>query len=288
MERRLMALYRRAGGFWVIAAITGFSILLSVAATLTLVVPQLSPGHLEGTSLLTALAIAVAVPSLVAPPSVGLLLSLLVRLDSAYARVLRLSTTDQLTGAWNRRGFFAAAAEHLSNRDKDDDVLVGMLDIDRFKRLNDRFGHHFGDSVLQTLAQRLTEVLPERSALGRLGGDEFAFVCAGSPTVLDALQCRIRQLCDALPVQAESGAGVSASVGTVRLKPRESLDQGLARADAVLYAQKARIETEGADRLYRRYRSGEVARTSMEESACATVGAPEYPATPEVLPGANA
>ncbi|MFH7244031.1 MAG: GGDEF domain-containing protein [Spirulina sp.] len=245
MEQAIMGLYRRVGARGVIALITAGSISLSVLATLTLVVPQLSVDYSPRVTLAVSLAIAVAVPLLVAPVSVWLIVSLLVRLDTAYLAVLRLSTTDPLTGAANRRGFFTEAANHLDTWRYADSGLVGMVDLDCFKTLNDRFGHRLGDEALCTVVHQLHGILNE-GLVGRLGGDEFAFLITGSPTKIEQIQQEIRAQCSHFTLNhrdSDEPILVSTSIGMVLLHRKESFDQALARADEALYAEKRKTST---------------------------------------------
>lgn len=84
------------------------------------------------------------------------------------------SNTDPLTGVLNRRGFFNAIKPlaHLAQRNKSD-VAVIMVDIDHFKRINDTFGHQFGDEVLRYVAGALQENIRASDLIGRYGGEEF-------------------------------------------------------------------------------------------------------------------
>lgn len=91
----------------------------------------------------------------------------------AQNRINYLAFHDELTGLPNRRYFIQKLSE-LKTGNKPFAIL--NLDFDRFKRLNDLFGHAFGDLVLVKISERLTSVLPERSILSRLGGDEFSII----------------------------------------------------------------------------------------------------------------
>src|SRR3954447_21269638 len=98
-----------------------------------------------------------------------------------HAELRRISGTDQLTGLLNRRGFDEAAESALTAaRDAKLPTTVLMCDIDRFKAINDQFGHEFGDKVLIAVAQVLRSFAERRQMLvARHGGEEFAVVMTG-------------------------------------------------------------------------------------------------------------
>lgn len=243
LERTILTLSRRIGAQGVIALITAASVILSVLATLALVVPQFSMQYSHDLILVVSLIIAVTIPLLVAPITVGLVMSILVRLDNAYLTLLKLSITDPLTGAANRRGFFTEAAVRVQNLYHDDSVFVGMVDLDSFKILNDSFGHQFGDEVLCAIVRRLQLVLGE-DIVGRLGGDEFAFLITGSHIRTRQVMQEVHTQCDSFTLRIEGidePILVSSSIGMVPWYPEESLDQVLARADRSLYVKKHHI-----------------------------------------------
>ncbi len=91
----------------------------------------------------------------------------------AQDRINYLAFHDELTGLSNRR-FFVQKLSELKAQKKPFTIM--NLDFDRFKRLNDLFGHAFGDLVLVKIAERLSAILPENSILSRLGGDEFSII----------------------------------------------------------------------------------------------------------------
>ena len=240
LEQAILMLVRRIGARGVIALITIASIILSVLATLALVIPQFSLEYSNDLILTVSLIIAVTIPLLVAPITVGLCINLLVRLDEAYVNLLKLSITDSLTGATNRRGFFAEATTRVQGLSNNDSAFVGMVDLDSFKILNDSFGHQFGDKVLCAVVQRLQLVLGD-DIVGRLGGDEFAFLITGSLSRNRQVIQEIRTQCNIFPLDIEGNGKpilVSSSIGIVPWDRQESLDQALARADDALYTEK--------------------------------------------------
>lgn len=153
-----MALQRRAGRAGVVLAVTLVSVAISVALTALLVVPLLTEEDTRNGMLEVSLGIAVAVPAVVAPLVTLVLTSLIVRLDEAYGRVWTMSTRDPLTHAYNRRGLFSEAERRLARHDGRE-MLVGMVDLNDFKRINDTHGHTAGDEVLRCTATTLSGLI---------------------------------------------------------------------------------------------------------------------------------
>ena len=86
-----------------------------------------------------------------------------------------LSITDELTGLYNRRGFFEIVERQLKNKSNaGNSALVGYIDMDNLKQVNDRYGHKDGDYALDTIANTLRNSFPKGTIIARIGGDEFA------------------------------------------------------------------------------------------------------------------
>ncbi|MEN5141401.1 sensor domain-containing diguanylate cyclase [Pseudomonas juntendi] len=161
-----------------------------------------------------------------------------------------LSVTDSLTGIHNRRYFQERLKIELERAQRDGLALaVIMLDIDHFKRINDRFGHAVGDRVLRSLCQRIGQRLRRTDVFCRLGGEEFMVLCPGS----DAEQARLLavELWQGVRNVPVEGVGkVTASFGVAGWRPGEGADALLVRADAGVYAAKQagrdRVEGESA------------------------------------------
>ena len=145
---------------------------------------------------------------------------------------------DSLTGMLNRRGFEDRVTMLLRRRPLPVSLLV--CDIDRFKQINDRLGHHVGDVVLKDIADILTRTARKQDVLSRFGGEEFTIFLPG--TELDeALQCaeRLRvaiasHVFDQLP----EGEQVTASFGVAQFQPEDCWSSLMNRADMRLYAAK--------------------------------------------------
>ncbi|MDT4996256.1 MAG: hypothetical protein QOD45_324, partial [Pseudonocardiales bacterium] len=98
----------------------------------------------------------------------------------ALAESRRLAQTDDLTGLRNRRHLYARLEEALAEATVGDRSLsLLLIDLDRFKELNDTLGHHAGDLLLQEIGPRLHSAVPEADTIARLGGDEFAVLLFG-------------------------------------------------------------------------------------------------------------
>ena len=154
----------------------------------------------------------------------------------------RAAVTDPLTGVLNRRGVLAVLA---GLRATGAPLSVAMIDIDHFKRVNDRWGHAIGDEILRYVARHLADGVAaagSTNAVGRVGGEEFVAVLPGSQTaataLIDGLRARlagqlIRRDCDGVNL-----GRVSFSAGVALDLADEEIDAVLARADAALYTAK--------------------------------------------------
>jgi diguanylate cyclase (GGDEF)-like protein len=152
----------------------------------------------------------------------------------------RLASEDALTGLANRESFLTEAARVLARRPAL--AAVVLLDLDRFKDLNDSLGHHAGDGLLQAIGPRLRAAVAPGSVVARLGGDEFAVLLAPLACPADAaLTAQAIRTALAEPVEIE-GIAVSAeaSVG-IATYPQDGADVAalLQHADVAMYAAKA-------------------------------------------------
>lgn len=154
----------------------------------------------------------------------------------------RLANTDALTGLSNRHALYPQLEALLRQRTKLQEThpsALLLLDIDHFKRVNDRFGHNTGDEVLRTVAQVLRSELREPSLLGRWGGEEFLIGLpeTGSDGAL-AVAERLRQ---AVGTHNFAGVGrLTISLGVAVCQRGDSSASCVARADAALYQAKQR------------------------------------------------
>ena len=137
--------------------------------------------------------------------------------------------TDVLTGALNRRGFFLKAERELRRANRYNRPLcIALLDLDEFKTVNDKSGHAAGDDVLKTLTAQWMTLSRSSDVLGRIGGDEFTMVLP--ETDLGAAGVMLRRMRELAPHPW--------SWGVVQVRPGESLDEVLERADREMYDDK--------------------------------------------------
>jgi diguanylate cyclase len=165
------------------------------------------------------------------------------KLKEAYRRIEELAELDELTGAYNRRCIMRMLGEEVARaRRSGTPCSIALIDLDWFKRINDAFGHPVGDEVLRTFAITMFANIREFDRFGRYGGEEFLLVLPdtftdGAAQILE----RLREIVADLDWSAFSaGMRVTISAGVTTLRPNETTDTFLARADGALYTAKAR------------------------------------------------
>ena len=159
-------------------------------------------------------------------------------------RELRESaTTDPLTKLYNRRFFIERSTSAIKLCERlQKPVAVVMFDLDRFKVVNDTYGHATGDVVLKKIAAEVKSLLRAEDVLGRIGGEEFAItlpdttLCQGV-RVAEKLRLTIQQMEFDVPNQADTFT-LTCSFGVTQRQQAETLDELLALADEALYTAK--------------------------------------------------
>lgn len=153
----------------------------------------------------------------------------------------RLAEKDFLTGVFNRRAFLALLDKAGSLAQRTQSALpVLLVDLDHFKRINDRHGHQIGDEALRHFVAVAESCLRKHDVLGRMGGEEFAIFL---PQTLreDAQRVseRLRAMVAAQPLMSEQGPiGLTVSIGLAMCQPGEPPDKALHRADQAMYQAK--------------------------------------------------
>ncbi len=167
----------------------------------------------------------------------GLIMMSTLRRCEAERRLNERVRRDSLTGLLNREELYRLLSEDLDSTLKPGSVGVIYGDIDRFKNLNDRFGHAVGDDVLRDIGRVFADSLAEGDLAARFGGDEFAVVCSGleSHDQLSAVALRIAQGVSQL---ATRGVGVRISLGCSTWEPGMDADELISAADSAMYENK--------------------------------------------------
>jgi diguanylate cyclase (GGDEF)-like protein len=159
-------------------------------------------------------------------------------------RSIQLATLDELTLISNRRGFMTLA-EHSQKvcRRKKIPMSVILFDLNKFKPINDNFGHHEGDFALKQFAQVMLSVFRESDVIGRLGGDEFVVMLTDhNDEQIEIILDRFKTEMDAMnkatkkPYLIEYSAGVAC----FSYDTEQSLEEMVMKADAAMYDQKER------------------------------------------------
>lgn len=175
-------------------------------------------------------------------------------------RLVRSGLTDFLTGWHNRRYLHARLMEELSRAQRQSTCLVCLvIDLDKFKSINDQHGHLAGDAALREAAQRVDAQIRGSDAAARFGGDEFVVLAPGiNLAQAAALAERIRAAVAGTPVEVAQGVlcNLSVSIGVAAIQPAKEqrsleglAERLLAEADAALYRAKSngrnRVEVAG-------------------------------------------
>jgi diguanylate cyclase (GGDEF)-like protein len=156
--------------------------------------------------------------------------------------LVRLATTDPMTGLLNRRAFFEQGTELCRESAQGDHLAAILFDVDHFKEVNDLYGHQTGDETIRTIA---TEARKDQAIVGRLGGDEICILLKKHTLdqawdVAEELRCRIAGLRIRTP---DGTAKVTSSMGVSEWKAGQSIDDLIREADLALY----RAKREGRD-----------------------------------------
>jgi|GEM_PF-1376942 len=159
------------------------------------------------------------------------------------AELMRLATTDPLTGLPNRRSFIQEVEVEMvhSRFSPKNSTAFLMIDLDHFKRVNDDFGHAGGDAVLKAFAAELQKILRKSDLLGRIGGEEFGVLLrftdlSSAARLAEKLRARVSAM--EIPFE-EKTIRITVSIGVTVQRPEDdSLDTLMSRADSAMYAAK--------------------------------------------------
>lgn len=166
-------------------------------------------------------------------------------LRAELVEVTAKANTDALTGLANRHAFEQRLAE--LNRDPDEasqERCVIVADIDKFKSINDTYGHLFGDKILKTVAATLSSIIKGKDLAARFGGEEFVVLLPSTPpqgamALAESIRASIERKRIFNPKTGEELRRITVSLGAANCLHGETIEQTLARADEALYRAKA-------------------------------------------------
>jgi diguanylate cyclase (GGDEF)-like protein/PAS domain S-box-containing protein len=162
----------------------------------------------------------------------------------------RLSFTDDLTGLYNRRGFLMLAEQQLKlarRQRTEKSLLLVYADMDGLKQINDRFGHQEGSLAIIKTAEIFRQVFRESDVIARLGGDEFVVLMLNATDESsEAMPVRLQEKLREYNAQNNNRFNLALSVGTRAIDSEGAipLEEMLAKADAAMYKQKRRKESQ--------------------------------------------
>jgi len=151
-----------------------------------------------------------------------------------------IATHDEMTGIYNRRQFFHLAIKRFKETKKN--LYAVMIDIDKFKEVNDKYGHSIGDEVIKIVTKTIADSILKDTIFGRIGGEEFALICnAESKAIVMKNIESMREKIEKLEVNAHNGEivkfTISEGISKAKVKTKK-LDELLKEADIALYEAK--------------------------------------------------
>ncbi|ACU34621.1 diguanylate cyclase [Actinosynnema mirum DSM 43827] len=159
------------------------------------------------------------------------------RLTRAHGAIAQQAMQDPLTGLPNRRALDERLAALVAAQTLP--MAVALVDLDGFKGVNDKHSHAEGDDVLRVIASTLRHALRGDDMVARYGGDEFVVLLPG--TTLSLAEAALARAVDAVAgLPSDLSRGVTLSVGVIAVRPQESDNQALSRADSAMYTAKRR------------------------------------------------
>ena len=151
------------------------------------------------------------------------------------------ASSDEMTGLSNRRAFMAALDRSVArSADGRKELAYAIFDIDRFKSINDTYGHAVGDAVIAEVARRALAAFRARDLVGRIGGEEFGVILPAANRIEAMDACaRMRAAIEAKPIAiGREAIPVTVSIGVAQLRVQEDTASLMARADEALYLAK--------------------------------------------------
>jgi diguanylate cyclase (GGDEF)-like protein len=162
-------------------------------------------------------------------------------LMSAVTKLEHLSKTDSLTGLANRREIFSQLSDEISRMDRGQQTsTLVYIDLNKFKEINDKYGHKVGDKALVEFSERMSGLLRDSDRFGRIGGDEFVILLYGTnEKETEVFFNRVAQSDFEVNVDGNKVVPIGFSVGWVEWSEGiETVQEWLDKADEVMYGKK--------------------------------------------------
>ena len=162
------------------------------------------------------------------------------KIKSLITNLEYIASHDSMTGIYNRRKFFDLALQKFKNHQNN--LYAIMIDIDKFKAVNDTYGHHIGDKVIILVANTIKNSICKDTIFGRLGGEEFAIICTSNneQKVKEQVE-KMRVAIESLEVTTDDNSTIKFTISLGIKKVNENtidLDDLLKHADTALYEAK--------------------------------------------------
>ena len=218
---------------------TAVSVVLSVCACL---LSLYFSGNMMPEALVVAVPTAALTPLLLAFPISYYVFNLMLKLEESKKQIEILTRFDHLTGVYNRRYFTELAEREISRAQRYDYAAsLLMIDLDKFKRINDTHGHLAGDQVLKEVVDTCVKTVRQTDILGRFGGEEFVLILPRTTTrQAEVLAERIRQAVEKRLIKTPTAdLHITVSLGIGSMSPPDiSLQELIRLADTALYTAK--------------------------------------------------
>lgn len=189
------------------------------------------------------LSLAIVIPLIVAPLTAWPVMEQFVKIDSLEKEMRKLVKFDSLTELLSRRAFFHDAKSFITFAEREQiSFSIIALDLDKFKNINDRYGHSGGDEVLKHFGITIKSIFRKSDLSARIGGEEFVLLLPNtSKKTAHALSERLHQAVrDSIIIHDDSSIKYTVSMGLVTLVPNktDSIESILKKADELLYLAK--------------------------------------------------
>ncbi|MBB6217527.1 diguanylate cyclase (GGDEF)-like protein [Anaerosolibacter carboniphilus] len=160
------------------------------------------------------------------------------KLEESNQLLMKISRTDELTGTYNRRYLFERLNEIKTQiKEKNQPVIIIMIDIDNFKTINDQYGHVVGDEVLKRVSNGLISAIENKGFVGRYGGDEFIIVLEDT-TVKEGAELTSKIKGSLTKLYDHDEIRITVSGGMAQLAIEDDIDDVLSNVDKLLYRVK--------------------------------------------------